>query len=60
MPSKFGSLFQYGLSARDLYTAPAWPMEAFMNSSKRFSSSTQRMRSSQSSACLVLLKMPQL
>ena len=60
MPWKFGSDFQYGFSARDLYTGPAWPMEAFMYSSNRFSSSTQRIRSSQRSACLVALKMPQL
>ena len=31
-----------------------------MNSSKRFSSSTQRIMSSQRSACLVALKTPQL
>src|SRR5215510_7999395 len=35
-------------------------MEAFMYSSKRFSSSTQRTRSSHSSACLVFWKIPQL
>jgi multiple sugar transport system substrate-binding protein len=39
---------------------PAWPMDTFRNSSKRFSSSIQRMRSSHSSAFFVLLKMPML
>ena len=60
MPWKFGSVFQYGFSARVLYTGPAWPIEAFMYSSKRFSSSTHRIRSSHSSACLLFWKMPQL
>ena len=60
MPSKFGSDFQYGFSTRVLYTGPAWPIEACMYSSKRFSSSTQRIMSSQRSACLLALKMPQL
>ena len=58
--SKLGSDFQYGLSTRPLYTGPAWPTDTSTYSAKRFSSSTQRMRSSASSARWLFWKIAQL